>query len=43
LRWNTDSLSDADFSEMLPTADFVAGAARSRHERRISGDALKLS
>ena len=26
---------------LLPTADFVAGAARSRHERRVSGDPCK--
>ena len=33
----------ADLSQMLPTADFVAGAARSRHERRVSGDPCKPS
>ena len=31
----------ADLSQVLPTADFVAGAARSRHERRVSGDPCK--
>ena len=33
----------ADLSQMLPTANFVAGAARSRHERRVSGDPRKPS
>ena len=26
MRWNTDSLSGADYIHMLPTADFVAGS-----------------